>query len=80
LIDRNDHIINLVEIKYHNVAFSVSKGYAATLREKARVFQESTQTQKQLFVTMITTFGVKHNKHSLGLISADLDMGIFFEA
>jgi AAA+ ATPase superfamily predicted ATPase len=79
LIDRNDQIINLVEIKFHNVAFSVTKDYAAKLREKVRVFQESTQTKKQLFVTMITTFGLKHNKHSVGLVSADLDMQMFFK-
>jgi len=78
LIDRNDHIINLIETKFHNVGFTISKDYAHKLREKIRIFQESTQTKKQIFLTMITTFGLKHNKHSIGLVSSDLDLKIFF--
>lgn len=79
LIDRNDHIINLIETKFHNVAVSITKSYAETLREKIRVFQESTQTNKQIFLTMITSFGLKHNQHSLGLIRSDFDMAVLFE-
>jgi len=78
LIDRNDHIINLIETKFHNVSFTVSKEYAHKLREKIRIFQESTQTNKQVFLTLITTFGITSNKHSVGLVSSDLDINIFF--
>lgn len=79
LIDRNDHIINLIETKFHNVAFTISKDYAHKLREKIRIFQESTQTKKQVFLTLITTFGLHDNKHSVGLVSSALDMDVFFE-
>ncbi|MEM0994516.1 MAG: ATP-binding protein [Bacteroidota bacterium] len=79
LIDRNDHIINLIETKFHNVAFTISKDYAHKLREKIRIFQESTQTKKQVFLTMITTFGLHQNKHSIGLVASDLDLDIFFK-
>ncbi|MEO0339794.1 MAG: hypothetical protein AAF242_11320 [Bacteroidota bacterium] len=78
VIDRNDRIINLCEIKFYNVAFTITKDYAEKLREKIRVFQETTQTTKQVQLVMITTFGLSSNKHSLGLINADLDMQIFF--
>lgn len=78
VIDRNDHIINLCEIKFYNVKFTVTKDYAQKLREKIRVFQEVTRTKKQVQLVMITTFGVKPNKHSLGLIQVDLGMEIFF--
>ena len=79
LIDRNDHIINLIETKFHNVPFSVSKDYGEKLREKIRIFQESTLSKKQIFLTLITTFGLKPNKYSVGLISSDLDMDMLFE-
>lgn len=79
VIDRNDHIINLCEVKFYNVEFAISKEYAKKLREKIRVFQETTKTKKQVQLVLITTYGLKHNKHSLGLIQADLDMNIFFE-
>lgn len=78
LIDRNDHIINLIETKFHNVTFTVSKEYSHKLREKIRVFQESVQTNKQIFLTLITTFGITQNKHSVGLVSSDFDINIFF--
>lgn len=79
VIDRNDHIINLVETKFHNVLFTITKDYAYRLREKIRIFQETTQTQKQVFLTMITTFGLKHNQHSVGLVHTDLKMDMLFE-
>ncbi len=79
VIDRNDHIINLVETKFHNVVFTLTKAYAHTLREKIRIFQDTTQTKKQVFLTVIAAFGVKHNQHSVGLVSSDLNMDILFE-
>ena len=78
VIERNDHIINLCEVKFYNVEFTISKDYAQKLREKIRIFQENTKTKKQIQLVFITTFGLKHNKHSLGLISADFGMEIFF--
>lgn len=79
VIDRNDHIINLCEVKFYNVAFTITKDYAEKLREKMRVFQETTKTKKQIQLVLITTFGLKHNKHSLGLINADFGMEAFFK-
>jgi len=68
LIDRNDKVINVFEIKFHDAVFSLTESYAQTLREKLRVFREATQTRKYLMLTMITTYGLKHNAHSLGLV------------
>lgn len=36
------------------------------------LFKDYTQTRKQLFWTMITSFGLQSNEHSLGLISNTL--------
>jgi AAA+ ATPase superfamily predicted ATPase len=79
IIDRNDHVINLIEVKFYNVAFSITKDYAQKLRNKIRIFQETVKPQKQIQMVFISTFGLKQNKHSLGLISSDLDMDLFFE-
>ncbi|MFK7950480.1 MAG: ATP-binding protein [Saprospiraceae bacterium] len=80
VIDRNDHIINLCEVKFYNVEFTITKDYAQKLRDKIRVFQETTKTKKQVQLVFITTFGLKHNKHSLGLVSNDFGMNIFFNS
>ena len=79
LIDRNDHIINLFEIKFYNQAFSIDKAYAQVLRDKAFVFQNSTKTKKQLNWTLIAAFGLQHNAHSLGLIQNVLTLDDLFE-
>jgi len=78
LIDRNDHVINLVEIKFYNKEFSLTKEEAERLRRKMWVFQEASKTNKQLFLTLITTFGMNHNKHSLGLVQQILKLEDLF--
>ncbi len=42
LIDRNDRLINLIEIKFYDGIFSVSKDYAKKLKNKVQIFKEST--------------------------------------
>ena len=80
LIDRNDQVINLFEIKFYNTKFSLDKNTADKLREKLRIFQESTKTNKQLFLGMITTFGIQPNQYSIGLIQQVLELKELFEA
>jgi hypothetical protein len=63
LIDRNDNIINLCEIKYSTKEFVITKSYDENLRNKRGVFIEETNTKKAVHITMITTYGVKHNEY-----------------
>lgn len=79
LIDRNDKVINIIEVKFYNAAFTVSNTYADNLREKVRVFQEATKTKKHIMLTLITTYGIKPNQHSLGLIENVLTLEDFFK-
>lgn len=78
LIDRNDKVINLFEIKFYNTELTISAAYAKMLREKIRVFQETTRTRKHIMLTLMTTFGLKPNKHSLGLVDKVLDLDDLF--
>ncbi len=78
VLDRNDHVVNLFEFKFYNESVSITKAYAATMRTKMEVFRKATNTKKQLFWTFLTTFGLTHNEHSLGLIDTDFDMNILF--
>ena len=63
IIDRNDNIINIFEIKYSNKKFVITKSYDENLRNKRCVFIEETNTKKSVHITMITTYGVKHNEY-----------------
>ncbi len=77
LIDRKDQVINICEMKFSLAEYSITKKYAAQLRNKIEDFRLSTNSKKALFLTMITTYGLKQNVHS-GLVQNDLTMEIFF--
>ncbi len=79
LIDRNDHVINLIEIKFYNETFILTKSYAASLRAKMSIFRHKTKTKKYLNWVLLTTFGLTHNQHSLGLIENVLTLDDLFE-
>ena len=64
LIDRKDETINICEIKFYKSEFEISKEYEEKLLEKLRIFTEETKTSKSLLLTLITSFGLKQNKHS----------------
>lgn len=68
LIDRDDRVINICEMKYYNAEFELTKEYAQKLRMKRERFKNATGTKKHLFLTVITTYGLIHNEHSLGLV------------
>lgn len=78
VLDRNDQIINLFEIKFYNTEFSLSEADAKALRNQMWIFKEKTGTKKHLMIVLLTTFGMPHNKHSLGLIEKVLTMDDLF--
>lgn len=79
LIDRKDHVINLCEMKFYGAEVAMTRAMAMELRNKITRFKELTKTRKQVFLTFITTFGLKQNQHSLGLVDIALTMEGLFE-
>ncbi|MDR2621076.1 MAG: ATP-binding protein, partial [Dysgonamonadaceae bacterium] len=63
IIDRNDHVINLCEMKFSKREFTITKDYDRILRNKMATFAEETQTKKAIHLTLITTYGVKRNEY-----------------
>ncbi len=78
LIDRRDQCINLCEMKYVMSEFSIDKNYAAELQRKITLFMQKSKTRKSLFLTMVTTFGVKQNLYYTGLVQSQLSMDVLF--
>ncbi len=78
IIDRSDRVINICEMKFSVNAFTINKAYAENLRNKLAVFREETGTKKTLFLTMITTFGLKQNEYAMQLVNDSLDMDALF--
>jgi hypothetical protein len=78
LIDRKDNVINVFELKFYSGLMTLSKSYSEELREKITIFKEITQTRKQVFLNLLTTFGLKQNEHSIGLIDKAMTMDVLF--
>jgi predicted transcriptional regulator len=73
VIDRNDRVINLCEIKFAKGPFEIDRAYDLSLRGKIEVFRNATKTRKALHLTMITTYGVKPGKYA-GIVQSDVCM------
>jgi AAA+ ATPase superfamily predicted ATPase len=63
LIERNDNVINLCEMKYAGEKFVIDKKQDEVLRNKRAEFKNETKTRKTIHLTMVTTYGVKHNEY-----------------
>lgn len=79
LLDRADNSINLIEIKFSMSKFVIDKKYAEELENKKRVFGDKTATKKNLFITMLTSYGVKKNDYFYNTIQKELTMDVLFE-
>ncbi len=72
IIDRADNCVNILEVKFHNTEYEVSESYGRQLLHKATIFQERTRLKKNVFITMLTVFGVKKNEHYLTAVTNQL--------
>lgn len=77
LIDRDDRVINVCEIKFSLDIFTITREYDANLRHKVQVLMDKTKTRKNPHLTMITTFGLLQNEYS-GHIQKSLTMDDLF--
>ena len=64
LIDRDDRIVNVCEIKFCGNNYLIDKAYSDNLRNKVSTFQAATKTKKAVRLTMITVYGVMKNQYS----------------
>jgi uncharacterized protein len=78
LIDRQDMCINVCEMKFSVNEFEITKAYAKELESKLTVFRDQAKTRKTLFLTMVTTWGVKNSRNYSGLVQNELTMDALF--
>ena len=77
LIDRNDQVINLCEMKYSLSEYAIDAEYEQKLRNKKSAFIDATNTRKAVHLTMVTTFGIKTNVHS-GIVQNEVKLDDLF--
>ena len=77
VIDRRDMTINLCEMKYAGGVLVLDKRLADALERKRAVFLGETGTDKDVHLTLVTTFGVTRSKHA-GVITSEVTMDDLF--
>ncbi|MDR1652541.1 MAG: ATP-binding protein [Prevotellaceae bacterium] len=63
IIARADNLIHICEVKFSRKEYTITKEYDRKLQNKLWTFVEESKTRKAIHLTMITTFGVKHNAY-----------------
>lgn len=64
LIDRNDGVINLCEMKFSAQEYAITEDEEMKLRRRRGNFISATQTKKAVHITLVTPYGLKQNCHS----------------
>ena len=77
LIDRNDQVVNICEMKFSLSEFAITAEYEQRLRNKKAVFINTTNTRKAVHLTMVTTYGIHPNSHS-GIVQNEVTLDDLF--
>ena len=64
LINRNDNVINMCEMKFYNEDFAVSGEYYKKLSSRMNRIQEEVPKKNAVHSTLITTYGLSYNEYS----------------
>ena len=78
IIDRDDNVINLCEIKFLNNDFQLTKQDYLNIKNKVYEFEKETKSRKTIFITLITTFNLKPNEYSNEIITNTLTLKDIF--
>jgi AAA+ ATPase superfamily predicted ATPase len=78
LIDRDDNVINMCEMKFYNTEYAIDRKYAKEIANKVNTFTSSTKTKKSVFVTFITTYGLVTNQYSKQHVQNELTIDHLF--
>ena len=69
IIERADRIINLCEIKYSDSQYRITKSEDLKLRNRQADFIDETKTKLAIHPTFITTYGLRDNEYSGGIVA-----------
>ena len=77
LINRNDNVVNLCEMKFASTPYSIDKEEEMKLRHRIAALKDTLSPKQTIHLTMITTFGISHGKHS-GVVQKEIKMNDLF--
>ena len=65
-------------MKFYNTEYTIDKNYAANLAKKVHTFITHTKTKKNVFITLITTYGLIKNIYSKQSVQNELTIDSLF--
>jgi uncharacterized protein len=74
IIERADNCVNIVEMKYYNDSYSLTKQEHGNLLKRINSFLEKTKSKKTIFVTLISPHGAIKNEYFLNLITNEITL------
>lgn len=78
LIDRADGIINLIEIKFYQGKYALTKKEADNINHKISVYKNHSKTNKPIYVVLLSADGLLVNNHSQALVTKELTLTDLF--
>ncbi|HMS69561.1 MAG: ATP-binding protein [Saprospiraceae bacterium] len=78
VLDRADQVINLFEIKFYKEPLIITKDMAQNLRTKMAIFRAATKTKSQIFISLVSVYGIVDNQYSNGLLAHNIGAADLF--
>jgi len=78
LLQRQDRRIDIIEMKFYNRPYTITKSYRDRMINKKNIFEEEVNPDAALALLMLTTKGLKKNVHS-NILTDQLTVDILFE-
>lgn len=64
LIERDDNVVNMCEMKFYSDEFAVNKNYSRALSRHIDALSGKLSPKQVIHSTLVTTFGLKYNEYS----------------
>jgi len=77
VLDRDDNIIDLFEMKWSRAPFAIDRKTATSLERKAETFRDVTGTRKAVHIAMATPAGLVHNAYR-GVVQSEVSLDELF--
>ena len=77
LIQRDDKIVNLCEMKFYGAPLSIDKEEEAKMLYRVEMLKKTLSAKQTVHLTLVTTFGLVHGKHS-GKVQKIITIDDFF--
>lgn len=78
VISRADRNVNLCEMKFSSGIYAIDQQYSQKLLLRKALFCDETKTKSGVRITMVTTYGVLHNKH-YGIVDDEVTLDDLFQ-